>query len=254
MIFRQLAVGAAALTLLSGAATAATFEGSTSGFFRGFQHFAADPNDTNGDARPSGSGCFGSGCTSVSWGRTADDAGNTIQGPDGIVRSIMSFQQTDFSVELTGGPKTVEVARIDWFNAEWSNFDDLFQLDATFNINLTAPFALSPEVSDDFAFGVGTTGNDSSSDADTAKIAGFNGFLLDTPLILNDRYRLTGFSFSVIGDGSVDGNVWSTQENASSSLIVSANISAVPLPAAGWLLIAGVGGLAAMKRRRKNTA
>ena len=86
------------------------------------------------------------------------------------------------------------------------------------------------------------------------RTAGFNGFLLDTPLILNDRYRLTGFSFSVIGDGSVDGNVWSTQENASSSLIVSANISAVPLPAAGWLLIAGVGGLAAMKRRRKNTA
>ena len=28
-------------------------------------------------------------------------------------------------------------------------------------------------------------------------------------------------------------------------------ISAVPLPAAGWLLLAGVGGLAAMKRRKK---
>jgi len=30
-------------------------------------------------------------------------------------------------------------------------------------------------------------------------------------------------------------------------------VSAVPLPAAGWLMIAGLGGLAAMRRRRKNS-
>lgn len=29
------------------------------------------------------------------------------------------------------------------------------------------------------------------------------------------------------------------------------NVSAVPLPAAGWLLVGGIGGLAAMKRRKK---
>ena len=252
MIFRQLAVGAAALTLLSGAATAATFEGSTSGFFRGFQHFAADPNDTNGDARPSGSGCFGSGCTSVSWGRTADSDGNTIEGQDGIVRSSISFQQTDFSAELTGNRDKVEVARIDWFNAEWTNFDDLFELNAVFRFNLTGPVARS--TTDAFALGISTTGNDSPIDDDSAIIAGFNDFRLGGPVLLTDNHRLTGFSFSVVGDGSIDGNVWNTQENASSTLVISAHIEPVPLPAAGWLLIAGVGGLAAMKRRKKNAA
>ena len=34
-------------------------------------------------------------------------------------------------------------------------------------------------------------------------------------------------------------------------LYVAPHMSAVPLPAAGWMLIAGLGGLAAMKRRKK---
>lgn len=36
--------------------------------------------------------------------------------------------------------------------------------------------------------------------------------------------------------------------------IDGATVSAVPLPAAGWMLIAGVGGLAAMRRRQKKAA
>ena len=252
MIFRQLAVGAAALTLLSGAATAATFEGSTSGFFRAFNNFDVDPYDTNGDAGPTGAGCFGPGCTSVSWGRTADSDGNTINGPDGIVRSNISFRETEFSADLTGDEIKVDVARVDWDNAEWTNFDDLFELNATFVFDLDGPIGVS--TTDKFTFAIGTTGNGGASDDDTALIAGFGDFRVGTPLQLTDDYRLTGFSFSVLGDGSIDGDVWSTQENASSTLVVSAHIEAVPLPAAGWLLIAGVGGHAAMKRRRKEAA
>jgi hypothetical protein len=34
-------------------------------------------------------------------------------------------------------------------------------------------------------------------------------------------------------------------------LVANINVAAVPLPAAGWMLLAGLGGLAAMKRRKK---
>jgi hypothetical protein len=44
---------------------------------------------------------------------------------------------------------------------------------------------------------------------------------------------------------------WTNAENGSGRVDnVSFNISAVPLPAAGWLLLAGVGGLAALRRKR----
>ncbi|WP_103332644.1 VPLPA-CTERM sorting domain-containing protein [Pseudotabrizicola formosa] len=35
------------------------------------------------------------------------------------------------------------------------------------------------------------------------------------------------------------------------SVLVTGDVSAVPLPAAGWLMLAGIGGLAALRRRRK---
>ncbi|MBN2631502.1 MAG: VPLPA-CTERM sorting domain-containing protein [Rhodobacteraceae bacterium] len=39
--------------------------------------------------------------------------------------------------------------------------------------------------------------------------------------------------------------------SAGYSVLVTGDVSAVPLPAAGWLMLAGVGGLAALGRRRK---
>ncbi|WP_420876405.1 VPLPA-CTERM sorting domain-containing protein [Roseovarius tolerans] len=52
-------------------------------------------------------------------------------------------------------------------------------------------------------------------------------------------------------DGNYADGLWTNPEHGHSELGIYANISAVPLPAAGWLMIAGIGGLAALRRRRK---
>ncbi|WP_300029484.1 VPLPA-CTERM sorting domain-containing protein [uncultured Roseobacter sp.] len=265
MIFRQIAVGATALTLLGSAATGATFEGSTSGLFLGYNFFDSDPTDADNDAAPTGAGCTpGVGCTSVSWGRIADDVPQTGTRPRPAPtsadseRSVLSFRQTDFSEELDSAKETVDVAYIDWYNAEWTNFDDRFEFNAEFSFGLDGPIARN--TFDLFSFVIQTTGNDSPTNDDQAVIRGFEDFRLGTPLALTRGYQLTGFTLSVLEDaggsafGSVDGDTWSTNEGRSSTLVISAQIEAVPLPAAGWLLIAGVGGLAAMKRRSKKAA
>ncbi|NRB00625.1 MAG: VPLPA-CTERM sorting domain-containing protein [Rhodobacteraceae bacterium] len=42
------------------------------------------------------------------------------------------------------------------------------------------------------------------------------------------------------------------KENTLGGFVDSVTLSEVPLPAAGWMLVAGLGGIAAMKRRRKS--
>lgn len=53
---------------------------------------------------------------------------------------------------------------------------------------------------------------------------------------------------TIWGDVAFDTVTFRSGQNA----FEFANLQAVPLPAAGWMLLAGVGGLAAMKRRRKS--
>ncbi|MEO1240098.1 MAG: THxN family PEP-CTERM protein [Pseudomonadota bacterium] len=60
-------------------------------------------------------------------------------------------------------------------------------------------------------------------------------------------FDISGFE---VGGQTMD--FFLTKENASNeaTLVGTYNVSPVPLPAAGWMLIAGLGGLVAMKRRR----
>lgn len=59
-------------------------------------------------------------------------------------------------------------------------------------------------------------------------------------------------SENVNGNRFIIGSYYNTHQFKLESLTVSYETpSAVPLPAAGWMLFAGLGGLAAMKRRRK---
>lgn len=55
-----------------------------------------------------------------------------------------------------------------------------------------------------------------------------------------------GLSGDVIGLGAFSSSYFKVR-----SMTVSYEVPAVPLPAAGWMLFAGLGGLAAMKRRNK---
>lgn len=49
--------------------------------------------------------------------------------------------------------------------------------------------------------------------------------------------------YALFGDGAGDSDL--------DDIVMKISVETVPLPAAGWLLIAGMGGLAAMKRRKK---
>ncbi len=62
-------------------------------------------------------------------------------------------------------------------------------------------------------------------------------------------YVLSGFS----GDWTTNAltNSKGEPQDLSNAVLFSRGVSAIPLPAAGWLMIAGLGGLAAVGRRRR---
>jgi hypothetical protein len=69
----------------------------------------------------------------------------------------------------------------------------------------------------------------------------------------------TEFIFTLLGfspDGMNFNSIFVTEEGETNSqdLYFSYTVSVVPLPAAGWLLLAGIGGLAAVGRRRRKAA
>jgi hypothetical protein len=83
-----------------------------------------------------------------------------------------------------------------------------------------------------------------------------DGETIDVISTLTARAYASGDPFSEIGGGSV--NVRSSDPVSLSSVgfltstptvVVPPNPNAIPLPAAGWLLIAGLGGLGALRRR-----
>ncbi len=67
------------------------------------------------------------------------------------------------------------------------------------------------------------------------------------------EYTFTLLGFSTDG-GTTFANEFVTEEGEvnTASLYFDYSVSVVPLPAAGWLLLAGLGGLAAVGRRRKS--
>jgi hypothetical protein len=75
------------------------------------------------------------------------------------------------------------------------------------------------------------------------------------------KYTLDILGFAPIGangqrGGPVQNLTFISPEGGDNSavLVAELNAASVPLPAAGWMLIAGIGGLVAMKRRQKARA
>ncbi|MEM0949357.1 MAG: VPLPA-CTERM sorting domain-containing protein [Pseudomonadota bacterium] len=77
-------------------------------------------------------------------------------------------------------------------------------------------------------------------DANVTRTSTFQGRFVITDLFSGQAVKELRFS----GNNAPFGN-----DGTDYSLV---SISVVPLPAAGWMLIAGIGGLAAMKRRKKS--
>lgn len=79
------------------------------------------------------------------------------------------------------------------------------------------------------------------------------------PLPLDGNVSVVGYEWVLLdgtdgyedGEGYFSNGYWFNPEHGTSTLALKANVNVVPLPAAGWMLLAGVGGLVAMKRRKK---
>ena len=90
----------------------------------------------------------------------------------------------------------------------------------------------------------------------TIMVEGFLGAVsMGTDSFSTSSTAYTTFSASVLAGVAVDSLVFSAQRDGSAGgsldAVVLSDVAPVPLPAAGWMLIAGLGGLAAMGRRKK---
>ena len=237
MKFRNVLVaGIAAMTMAVGSAQAASvFSGTMSGDFIKVKNLSG-------------------------WGNSADVDGNTVTWGNKYDwhHSEMEIVTTDFSKDLEVGTNNVKIGTLSWFNASWYNFDDFFKVKAVLTLDLDSP--LDHTTNDKIWLEIGTTNNANNPNADGAMIAKFDDFGLDLPFELDTGITLTSFFAELSADsahkGSFSDNFWVTKEKKKTYLDIFAviDVQPVPLPAAGWMLIAGVGGLGAMKRRAKKKA
>lgn len=194
--------------------------------------------------------------TGVAWG----NLGGCPDFSGSFQDSAIVLQDFSFSEELTGGEQSVQIGQFFWYNTV--NFAARnFAPTATLSVTLTDP--VSDTVTEALSFNIFNTGNPSS---DVILGLTFEDYGLDLPVrIGSSGYAVESFSFDLLGDTTGEalltfdrpngtGLQWVNPENNISTVGIYANIAPVPLPAAGWMLIAGLGGLAAMRRRKTASA
>lgn len=244
---------AASLIVLVGAtgAEAATLSGYTRGMFTGTDGVNVDgsgqvaiwPEDN----------CTGWGwiksCTPQSELTFLDNSSSGASSSD----SDFDFHYTDIGVGhyLIGG--------LVWYNGA-SNAkitDDAFSLMARLTLNLSQPNL--PSSWQPLTFAVTNTQNPAGDIIGSSAMAmGGLTYNLNLPIALGHGLQLASFSF--LKDGGSNSTfdpatgVWTLKEGKTGRLYIKANVtevSPIPLPAAAWMLLAGVGGLLAAGRRRK---
>jgi hypothetical protein len=247
-------MAAASLAIFVGAtgAQAATLSGYTKGLFTG-----TDGVNVDGGGQVAiwpESNCTGWGiwksCTPQSELTFLDNSSSGASSSD----SDFDFHYSNIGVGhyLIGG--------LVWYNGA-SNAkltDDAFSLFATLTLNLSQPNL--PSSAQALSFAVTNTQNPTGDIiGSSAMAAGGLTYNLNLPVALGDGLQLA--SFSLVKDGSANSTfdpatgVWTLKEGKTGKLYIKANVtevpSPVPLPAAAWMLLAGVGGLVAAGRRRK---
>jgi hypothetical protein len=247
-------ITAASLIFLVGAAgaQAATLSGYTKGMFTG-----TDGVNVDGSGQVAiwpEKNCTGLGwiksCTPQSELTFLDNSSSGASSSD----SDFDFHYADIGVGhyLIGG--------LVWYNGA-SNAkitDDAFSLMANLTLNLSQPNL--PASSQALSFAVTNTQNPAGDIiGSTAMAMGGLTYNLNLPIALGHGLQLA--SFSILKDGGSNSTfdpatgVWRLKEGKTGKLYIKANVtempSPVPLPAAAWMLLAGVGGLVAAGRRRK---
>lgn len=205
------------------------------------------------------------GTNSLAWGTPKHSESNVVGGnSSSLTVNNASFERTNF----TAGK--ILFGTIIWNNqSNWrtgGNWDSNVNLSIDFN----APTVLA-QLSQSVGFSVRNT-PDATRDTANNEITGLNPDVISSmilsstafgvPINLGDGLKLTSVFFDLEYAGtkttissfnSATGE-WINREGGTSTIGVYGNISAVPLPAGLWLLLGGLGGLAAVRRRAKETA
>jgi len=185
-------------------------------------------------------------------GKTLTWPGNSCFGYCGPLtdQSTLTINDVAFSQATSVGNNEVTVGSLTWHNASSSSSltPDLFTAVANIGLNFTSP---SGQVgSETLSFNINNTTNP-TGDLIMASPTGALDFGLAVPLNLGSGLTLTSFFAEEVGPGSLSGGTWSLGEGLTSTFMIKANIAAIPLPAGGLLLLTGLGGLAALRRRKQ---
>ncbi|WP_256714948.1 VPLPA-CTERM sorting domain-containing protein [Rhodovulum sulfidophilum] len=182
-------------------------------------------------------------------------------------QSSLEITEVGFSENVTA-PGTVAVGEIIWHNAAslsgsagwwpdtYPGTDSSFSLSANMSIDYAQPTDL-PATSQGLSFAIDNTTNPPGDAISSLIFSDLNyGSIL--PLDLGEGLTVTGYSFELV-DGTYstfdpESGIWTLQEDRSAALRIVANVDVapVPVPAAGLMLLGGLGGLAALRRKKKS--
>ncbi|MFK7762785.1 MAG: VPLPA-CTERM sorting domain-containing protein [Roseobacter sp.] len=241
---------AATMSLSAGAASAATLKGDFFGSFNNVENADRDVFRYRYEDRP---GSSYDGYKGLAWGYTHGVKGYSDT-------SYLYVGDNAFECELSPGVTHCDVGYISYYNAvsDLRTTDDDFDAQLRLHLDLDAPINLNTH-SDYLDLNVRTTLNSLEPNSDFVVSNDWEQFFL-SGTDLGDGYTLLGFALSLAGPGALDfpdtdSFTWTNEEEDYSQLVITALIEGptpVPLPAAVWMLLASIGGIAAMKRRRKS--
>ncbi|WP_120500694.1 choice-of-anchor K domain-containing protein [Roseovarius sp. EL26] len=230
--FKTLIV-AAAFAALGGAAHAVTFTGTAEGSWGNIQGGGAI-----GVSNLDGSG----GSSDVTWGNPVGTTFSNRWRFDGVGADGGAGWSTDNDDLFALGSFSYRNGSVNGHT--FTGADLSVELTFTNPFNDVETFA--------FGFDVINTPNTGGGNccADTASIT--SGLSSTTFMYLGEEYTLELFGFSQDGGTTVTSTFDSPEGSNARATLYGRIIqpATIPLPAAGWMLLAGLGGLAAMRRKK----